>query len=92
MKYHIMDYYGKAVAVYVQYSDRPLQRVTIQPNVWYETNDDNLIKSLKEFDVKVANSPALITSLKDAGIDYIEKGCGSCGTKSLFFNPIEFEV
>lgn len=92
MKYHIMDYYGKSVAVYVQYSDRPLQRVTIQPNDWYETNDANLIKSLKEFEVKVATSSALINSLNDAGIAYTERGCGSCGTKSLFFNPIEFEV
>lgn len=90
MKYHIRDYYGKPLAVYVRYSDRPLQRVTIQPNAWYETHDADLIKSLKTAEVKVATSQRLIDSLEYEGIEYVNKGCTSCGTKSVFFNPIEF--
>lgn len=90
MKYRIRDYYGKAFAVYVKSSERPLQRVTIQPNQWFETNDPELIKSLQTAEVKVATSPALIKSLDYEGIEYVNKGCTSCGTKSVFFNPIEF--
>lgn len=90
MKYHIRDYYGKAFAVYVKSSNRPLQRVTIQPNTWYETQDADLIKSLQTAEVKVATSKRLIDSLEFEGIEYVNKGCTSCGTKSVFFNPIEF--